>query len=206
MNTRPAPLAAQRLQVVAIGRLKTCVFFFGRMNPPHAGHAERLSVVNSLAKQFEGEPRIYLSTRQSPSDPLPFDRKMHYVRQSFPDTPVLQAEGNGVEPWDSLSCVWQDGFEHLVMVCGSDRRHWYAQALRRFNATPRCSFKVITLASAERSSSTPAGAIMSSTHLRSRVQQGDYPGYAALLAPALPESERRTMFEELRAALKADTA
>lgn len=175
------------------------------MNPPHAGHAELVDRVHSVARARNGESRIYLSTAQkSPLDPLPFDRKMHYIRHSFPDAAFRQPEGQGNEPWDSLTRVWQDGFEHLVVVCGSDRTLWFGKILRELNGTPRFNFKLITLSSVHRPTSPDGTLQVSGTHLRSKVQHNDYRGFAALLAPGLPEGERRMMFEELRAALKAD--
>jgi hypothetical protein len=158
--------------------------------------------VEALAERLKGEPRIYLSTYwDARSDPLPFERKLEYVRKSFPDAPIRRAEGNGAEPWDSFSQIWRDGFEHLVVVCGSDRRQWFTEVLSRLNGTRKFRFRLISLFSGSRPSANTGEFVISGSRLRALVERGDYAGFAALLAPDLCEADRRAMFDELRTAL-----
>ena len=57
------------------------VMSFSRMNPPTIGHLKLADKQKSIAGSKPS--RIYLSQTVGPKDPLPFPKKVAYVKKSF---------------------------------------------------------------------------------------------------------------------------
>ena len=64
---------------------KKCYFTFGRFQPPTTGHKDNFDGVKKAAGQYDY--RIYISQTvdKKGSNPLPPDRKLHYMNKMFPE-------------------------------------------------------------------------------------------------------------------------
>ena len=64
---------------------KTIVFAFGRFQPPTSGHALLIKAVQKLAAANKADHVIFASrTNDKKKNPLPVDRKIHYLKLMFP--------------------------------------------------------------------------------------------------------------------------
>lgn len=192
------------LQIVTIGKQKTCVFAFGRFNPPHQGHEELVDRVTYLSSQLQAEPRIYLSTSEArDQDPLSFERKLHWAQLSFPRGRFFRAEGNGTNPIDSIATLHREDFESVVVVCGTERAQSFYQYFKKFNGSKIFNFKVVSISAIIREVD-PAGHIKQSASLMRRLaSEGDLSKFSECAASALTTQQKKELFYETRSALRA---
>ena len=64
---------------------KHIVMTFGRMNPPTIGHAKLVEKIRSLARETGADSAVYLSRTNDKKNPLPYDKKLKYVKLAFGD-------------------------------------------------------------------------------------------------------------------------
>ena len=71
---------------------KTVVFAFGRFSPPTIGHELLLKVIKKVATTNKADHIVYVSrTVDKKKNPLPVDRKLHYLKLMFPNINFIAA-------------------------------------------------------------------------------------------------------------------
>ena len=130
-------------------KLKTAVIGFGRMNPPTTGHGVLVDAINSKAKEYGGDPMLFLTMTHTPyltdktqklrpwdkvKNPLQWKQKLGYAQKFF-DIPI------STDP--SLNTIMSvmkhletKGYEKVVLVCGSDRVKEFETQILPYNNTP----------------------------------------------------------------------
>lgn len=132
-------------------QIKTAVIGYGRMNPPTIGHAVLVNAINAKAKQYDGDPMLFLSMTQSPfltpkgktnkhfktaniKNPLDWKTKLGYVNKFF-DIPV-STDPSLNTIMSVMKYLENKGYEKVVLVCGSDRVKEFETQILPYNNTP----------------------------------------------------------------------
>ena len=130
-------------------KLKTAVIGFGRMNPPTTGHGVLVDAINSKAKEYGGDPMLFLTMTHTPyltdktqklrpwdkvKNPLQWKQKLAYAQKFFnipistdPSLNTIMAVMKSLET---------KGYEKVVLVCGSDRVKEFETQVLPYNNTP----------------------------------------------------------------------
>ena len=102
---------------------KAVALNFGRMNPPTIGHEKLANAVKKTAKQYNAEPRLYLSHSQdSKKNPLSYEQKIKHVRKMFPKHARNIISNKSYKTvFEVVTGLYDQGFNKITMVVGSDR-------------------------------------------------------------------------------------
>lgn len=120
---------------------KTCALTFARMNPITKGHLE--TVIKALAEQ-NGVKRVYLSHTQDKKNskdplknknPLAYGDKLRFARlavqENYPEVEVKESEAKTVI---AVLCeLYQEGFENIIFIVGSDRIEDFQNLISKYN-------------------------------------------------------------------------
>ena len=111
----------------------TAVFTFGRFNPPTTGHEKLLDKVKKIAGG--DDYYIFPSHSQNPKkDPLPFAKKVAYMRDMFPKHKRNIIANNKLKTVLDIAVYFhQQGYVELNMVVGSDRVAEFKKLLTTYN-------------------------------------------------------------------------
>lgn len=97
------------------------VFSFGRMNPPHAGHAKLADAVVSHARKVGGDHAVILSqSHGGEKNPLPPDVKHGMAKKVLPNANVVSDE-NIRHMGQAFEYAKKKGYSHAHLVVGGDR-------------------------------------------------------------------------------------
>jgi len=112
---------------------KEITITFGRLNPPTVGHGKLL---DSVARVASGGPyRIYVSQTQNPKkNPLDYRTKVKYIRKMFPKharSVVMDTKIRNI--FDVLTKVYEEGYNQVNMVVGSDRVSEFETITNKYN-------------------------------------------------------------------------
>ncbi len=99
--------------------MKSIVTTFGRMNPPHLGHAILINKIKEIAS--DKQHLVFISqTEDKKKNPLSFEEKMLFLKLMFPDTVFY--DGTDVRtPFDAMKKLSDEGFNDVTLVAGEDR-------------------------------------------------------------------------------------
>lgn len=123
---------------------KTVVFVYGRFQPPHIGHALLISALEEKARENNAAAYVIVSgscnedwllspkyKKQSKlntfisckenENPLPIERKVHYLSKMFPTVKFIKANKCGNTIFGSLNCIYEKGYRKFIGLFGSDR-------------------------------------------------------------------------------------
>ena len=114
-------------------KTESVVFTFGRFNPPTTGHEKLLDKVKKIAGS--DDYFIYPSHSQNPKkDPLPFAKKVAYMRDMFPQHKRNITTKNNLKTVLDIAVYLHDmGYKELNMVVGSDRVIEFKKLLNTYN-------------------------------------------------------------------------
>ena len=100
----------------------TVVVAFGRLNPPTLGHLKLINKMATLASQRSNcKARIYLSHSHDPEkNPLTYESKLQWVDKAFGDY-VDVADSDAKNMFYMMHELYEEGFKHVIYVCGEDR-------------------------------------------------------------------------------------
>ena len=176
---------------------KTCVFTFGRFQPPTIGHEILINAVVEFAERSKCDHFIFPSmsytgeswTKSQKSktqsaftfestkkneNPLPYDYKISLLRKLFPYANI-QAKPHHVEKWglfDILDHLEAQGYENIFFLVGSDRVDTFANLMSKQNRN-----KVMVMSAGQRAAESgvsPSYApAMSGTKMRLAAVRGD---------------------------------
>ena len=113
----------------------TCVFTFGRFNPPTTGHEKLLEAVEKQAKKNPGAPYyVFASHSENPKkDPLPYSKKVAYMKKMFPKHARNIVVDKARQVFEIAVSLHNKGHKSIVMVVGSDRVTEFDTLLNKYN-------------------------------------------------------------------------
>lgn len=199
-------------------KLKTAVIGFGRMNPPTTGHGVLVNAINSKAKEYGGDPMLFLTMTHTPfltdktqklrpwdkiKNPLQWKQKLAYAQKFF-DIPI------STDPsLNTIMAVMKNlenkGYEKVVLVCGSDRVQEFESQILPFNNTPdkagHINFNIKEVSVEEggfRDEEADDASGMSASKMREAAAKNDFETFKK----GVPvESLAKQMFDDVRQAL-----
>lgn len=177
---------------------KTVVFAFGRFNPPTTGHELLVKVVKKLAAQNKADHAIYASKSQdAKKNPLPVDKKVHYLNLMFPGTNFVAANQNErtfIEAVKNLN----KKFKNLIMVAGSDRIAEYEKILNKYNGTEFHYDSVRVISAGERDPDADDASGMSASKMRALAAKGNYKEFKKGLPSSLRDIDGKRLMNDIR--------
>ena len=113
----------------------TCVFTFGRFNPPTTGHEKLIDRVAAEAKKVAGAPYyIFASHSENPKkDPLPYSKKVAYMKKMFPKQARNIIVDKARNVFEIAVTLHNKGHRSIIMVAGSDRVAEFEKLLNTYN-------------------------------------------------------------------------
>lgn len=152
--------------------MKTCVFTFGRMNPPHIGHKKVIDCILENSKKLNADHFIFLSHSQdSNENPLSIYEKANFTRLMFPGVKFMTDE-NIRTPINALEYLGENGYKNVLMVVGEDRIEPF-KLFEEYTADMGIkSFKVISAGNRDPKSEGIEG--VSSSLLRKHVTEDNF--------------------------------
>ena len=171
---------------------KSAAFAFGRFNPPTVGHEKLINKVKSVADEHNATAHIVASHSEGTSkDPLPAKAKVGYLKHVAPEgTKVTGASKESPTFLHAASKLHGQGYNHLVMVAGSDRTSEYDKTLHKYNNVAGkhgyYNFKSIKVVSAGQRDPDAEGVEgMSGTKMRAHARAGEMKQFKSGLPKAL---------------------
>jgi hypothetical protein len=159
----------------------TCVFTFGRFNPPTTGHEKLLDAVAAQVKKNPGAPYyVFASHSENPKkDPLPYVKKVAYMKKMFPKHARNIVVDKARNVFEIAVSLHNKGHKAIVMVVGSDRVAEFDKLLNTYNGVEAkhgfYGFDNIEVVSAgERDPDAEGVAGMSASKMRAAASADDF--------------------------------
>ncbi len=184
---------------------KEITFSFGRFNPPTVGHEK---LMDAAAKVARGSKyMVYPSqTKDSKKNPLDHSTKVKYMRKMFPrHARAVQLDKSVKNVFDILVKLYDQGFNRVNMVVGSDRVSEFEALIGKYNAVKgRHGFYnfeggVNVISAGERDPDSEGVSGMSASKMRAAAQANDF----SLFVKGLPKGfkDDKELFNDLRTAM-----
>lgn len=180
------------------------VFAFGRFQPPTIGHELLVNAVKTIAHKQGADHVIFASkTQDKKQNPLPVDRKVHYMERMFPKTNFVAAN-DSIRTFIEAAAMLSKKYKNLIMVAGSDRVANFKELLEKYNGTTY-NFETIEVVSAgERDPDSDSASGMSGTKMREAAKTGDFLAFKKGLPKTLTELDGKRLMNEIRQGLGLD--
>jgi hypothetical protein len=186
--------------------MPTKVINFGRFNPPHAGHGLVVDKVKNTANELGADHEIIASSSQDiKKNPLTQDQKMRHLGRMFPGTNFTPATKEMPTLMQHAARIHREGYKHLVMVAGADRKDEYERLLNAYNGKPDrtgnipYNFKKITVVSSgERDPDSEGTEGASATEQRKHAQNNDFDSFKKNLPKGVKDEHARELFQDTR--------
>lgn len=181
---------------------KEVTFAWGRFNPPTIGHEKLLEATAKVA--LGGTYRIYASQSSDPKkNPLDYTTKVKFMRKMFPRharSIVLDKNINTL--FDLLTKLYNEGYNKVNLVAGSDRVPEYQALVNKYNGVKgRHGFYnfeggVNVISAGERDPDADGATGMSASKLRAAAADNDF----QLFSKGMPATfkEAKQLFNEVR--------
>ena len=198
--TTPAAAPVETTQ-----KLKTMVFAFGRMNPPTIGHEKLIKKVVETARVEQGDYVIVLSkTQKSPKDPLDPDTKLVFAKKMFPRVNLQLATTQMPTFFSWLKKFYEEKYDKVIMIGGSDRVREYQELLNKYNGQPsQYTFKVLeALSAGERDPDADGAAGMSASKMREYAKNNDYTNFKKGIPITLRAADAQLLMEAIQAEME----
>ena len=113
----------------------TCVFTFGRFNPPTIGHEKLIKRVAAEAKKVAGAPYYIFASHSenAKKDPLPYTKKVAYMKKMFPKYARNIIVDKARNVFEIAVSLHNKGHRSIIMVVGSDRVAEFDKLLNTYN-------------------------------------------------------------------------
>ena len=110
-----------------------CTFAWGRFNPPTTGHEKLLDTVAKVARR--NKYFVFASQSNDPKkNPLDYTLKIKYMRRMYPKHARNIVLDNKVKTvFDILVKLYDQGFNKVNMVAGSDRVPEFQALINKYN-------------------------------------------------------------------------
>lgn len=178
-------------------------FTFGRMNPPTIGHGKLMNVLS--AKSGRNPYKIYLShTQDGRKNPLEYRQKIKHVRKMFPKhsrNVILDAGAKTV--FDVATKLYDQGFNKVTMVVGSDRTTEFKTLLDKYNGVKGrhgfYNFEKINIVSAgERDPDASGVEGMSASKQRENAKNNNFTAFSQGVPTTMSNNEAKRLFNDIR--------
>lgn len=184
---KKVPDKEEKIKESSEGR-KTCVFTFGRYQPPTKGH---LKVWETLANTKADAHYIYTShTKDKKKNPLDYNTKVHLIELSLKenniDAEVVNSEAKTII--DVVVDISNKGFTDIKFVGGSDRLEEMISLIKRYDNVPNKDGKyyhfnsIEGISAGERDPDSDNLDGISGTKLRQLAIDGDFESFKRNLA------------------------
>ena len=180
------------------------VFFtFGRMNPPTVGHGK---VMNALSAKAGRNPyKVYLSQSQDArKNPLSYESKIKHTRKMFPKHSRNIILDKGLRNvFEVASSLYDQGYNKLTMVVGSDRTTEFKTLLDKYNGVKGrhgfYNFEKINIVSAgERDPDASGVEGMSASKQRENAKNNNFTAFAQGIPNAMSNPDAKRLFNDVR--------
>lgn len=185
---------------------KTVFFTFGRCNPPTIGHGKLLDVMGR--KAMRNPYRLYLSQSQDvKNNPLSYSDKVKHLRKMFPKhARKIMINKKIKNALDVMVALFDEGFQNVVMVVGSDRVREFDILLNKYNRIQSrhgfYNFKTIKVISAgirDVDSNLVEGA--SASKQRSFAENKDFTLFSQNVPSSMTNADTRRLYNDTRKGL-----
>ena len=184
------------------GSLKTAVFSFGRFNPPTIGHELLINKVSKVASRNRADAFIFPSGSQdAKKNPLEYDEKIKYMKKMF------KPRGQDIFKYSSqkpatamhvLSLLHDEGYEHVIMVVGSDRVKQFKSLAHKYNGKEYNYKKIHVLSAGQRDPDAEGVAGISGTKMRAHASGNDFKSFKAGLHANHSDEHAKKLFKATR--------
>ncbi len=178
-------------------------FTFGRMNPPTIGHGKLMNVLS--AKAGRNPHKVYLShTQDGRKNPLEYRQKVKHVRKMFPKhsrNVILDTGAKTV--FDVATKLYDQGFNKVTMVVGSDRTTEFKTLLDKYNGVKGrhgfYNFERINIVSAGARDPDASGVEgMSASKQRDNAKNNDFTAFSQGVPSTMSNNEAKRLFNDIR--------
>ncbi len=181
---------------------KPVVFTYGRMNPPHAGHAAVIQKVKDEAKRIGATAKIVATSSHDP-EKNPLSPKLHqaWLDKMFPDDKVEVAGDDAKTMIAQLKKLHQNGTRQLTVVVGDDRKKEFESLINRYNGKPDMwNFRKIDIVSAGKRDDKKAEDLegVSGTRVREAAKKNDFKTFHKMMPKGTKENDSHRMFDDVR--------
>ena len=193
------------------GKSDTVVFSHGRMNPPTSGHMKMVEAGQKLAKKLNADYELSITHSHDPKkNPLSPETKLKHVRRAFPKIKVTATSKELPSFLHQAKRLNKVGYQHLVMIAGSDRVQEYYDTLHKYNGHPDFyNFKSISVPdkkemqkhigmSLERDPDSEGAEGMSASKMRHHAEHNDFTEFRKGVPAHFSDAQAREMFNDVR--------
>lgn len=184
---------------------KEITITFGRFNPPTIGHEKLLDAVAKVAR---GSKYMVFASQSNDAkkNPLDYATKIKYMRKMFPrHARAIQLDKSVKNLFDILVKVYDQGYNRINMVVGSDRVQEFEVLTSKYNAVKgRHGFYnfeggVNVISAGERDPDSEGVSGMSASKMRAAAQANNF----SLFTKGLPKGfkDDKALFNDLRTAM-----
>lgn len=193
------------------GKRDTVVFSHGRMNPVTIGHQKMVEAGQKLAQRLNADYELSITHSHDPKkNPLNVEQKLKHVKRAFPKVKVTATSKEMPSFLHQAKRLHQAGYQHLVMVAGSDRVQEYHDTLHKYNGHPDFyNFKSIRVPNAkemhklagvslERDPDSEGAEGMSASKMRTHAAANDYPEFRKGVPAHFSDAQARELYNDVR--------
>ena len=183
---------------------KRAVIAFGRFQPPHAGHSALLHHIHS----FPGDKHVYVSgSHDSKENPFTAHERVKILHKMHPEyaKSIHAADENTHTIFKALAHAHANGYNHVTVVGGPDRKSEYEKILSTYNGKKDKKgnvpfhFKSWKVESEEkRVGAGGGGSGISGTKMRNAALSGDKATFRKGLHPNLTDEDMHHMMNTIR--------
>jgi len=181
------------------------VITFGRFNPPSIGHESLLSAVQENAEELEAEYRIYPSrSSDKKQNPLDFKTKYNIMQHVFPDYAenIIDDPENGDNIYDILQSLHDEGYHHVIIVCGDENVNKYQKIAEKYNGSVYDFYGVEVVGAGIPDPDVDKSEGTSSSVMRKAVLENDYETFKQALPGNVSKKECRAIYMQVRKSIK----
>jgi hypothetical protein len=177
------------------------VITFGRFNPPSLGHENLINAVQEQAEELEAEYRIYPSrTSDSKQNPLDFKSKYNILQHIFPDhsESIVNDPENGDNIYDILTSLHDEGYHHVVIMCGDENVQKYEKIAQKYNGTVYDFYGVEVVGAGMSDPDADKTEGITSSMMRKAALENDYETFKQGLPGNVSKRECRAIYAQVR--------
>jgi hypothetical protein len=195
------PADAESPEELQHGEGPAVVITFGRFNPPSLGHENLINAVQEQAEELEAEYRIYPSrTSDKKQNPLEFKTKYNILQHVFPDHAenIINDPENGDNMYDILTSLHDEGYHHVIIVCGEENVKKYEKIAQKYNGSVYDFYGVEVVSANMQDPDTDKSEGITSAMMRKAALENDYETFKQGLPGNVSKKECRAIYMQVR--------
>jgi hypothetical protein len=183
------------------------VLFWGRGNPPTAGHEQAYETVKREMRATGGTGSMgFSATQDHKKNPLTPEQKAKHLQRAFSDVNTFVAASSHPNIFHQLAKLHEQGVTHLHLVAGSDQLDNYRNLIDQYNGKEAShgyfNFKNVNYVSAgQRDPDAEGTEGVSATQQRLHAQNGDYESFAKGVPSRMKPEHVKELYDDVRAGL-----